>query len=134
MSKQFLGYSIGDESKCAGCGEAIVFTGKFWEHADTSPRHPALPHVDYQQIARAGRNLNRDLVMQRDHLIAIIAMFSDKIDAEGLADWDVWNYDMMAAGWEFSAGHWRKGGAIVPPSKMARWCYDGHIPTEGNFK
>jgi len=34
---------IGATPICRMCGKALVFTGKYWEHVDGTPRHPATP-------------------------------------------------------------------------------------------
>lgn len=40
---------IGSKSTCKNCGELINYTGKYWQHINSNPRHPANP-VDFKRI------------------------------------------------------------------------------------
>ena len=46
MSEQ---YQIGDIRICRMCGKEIRFTGQYWQHIDSYPRHLAEPKDEDQQ-------------------------------------------------------------------------------------
>jgi len=35
--------AFGARARCRMCGDAIRYTGKYWEHLGRTPRHPATP-------------------------------------------------------------------------------------------
>ncbi len=45
---------IGTRKKCNSCSEVIEWTGQYWRHTESNPRHPAVPETEYMSINATG--------------------------------------------------------------------------------